>query len=85
MSQFADDMRSLRHTRRSHKKEHQPKRMQIAIDALKAKGIEITTQTETEIQFWFKHEIIKFFPYTGWATGKSIKDGRGLQNLLKQL
>lgn len=28
---------------------------------------------------------IKYFPYSKWATGKAIKDGRGLHNLLKQI
>ena len=33
----------------------------------------------------FDNEKVKFFPYSGWHTGKSIKDGRGIENLLKQL
>jgi len=28
---------------------------------------------------------INFFPYSGWHSGKSIEDGRGFKNLLKQL
>lgn len=37
------------------------------------------------IEFEYKGHIVKYFPYSGWATGKTIKDGRGLDNLLKQL
>lgn len=37
------------------------------------------------IEFDFKGSLVRFFPFTGWATGKTIKDGRGLQNLLKQI
>jgi hypothetical protein len=85
MSEFADDMKALRHARRSHKQELQPKRMEFAKQQLLSKGVSIVTQTETELQFWHKGEIVKFFPYTGWATGKSIKDGRGLDKLIKQL
>lgn len=29
--------------------------------------------------------IIRYYPYTGWFTGKSVKDGRGIHNLIKQL
>lgn len=37
------------------------------------------------IQFIYKGELVRFFPYTGWATGKTIKDGRGINSLLKQI
>ena len=48
-------------------------------------GCTITFQNEKEIIFQHKDERINFFPYTGWATGKSIKDGRGIHQLIKQL
>jgi hypothetical protein len=35
--------------------------------------------------FQYKGATIRFYPFTGWHTGKTIKDGRGLNNLLKQL
>ena len=38
-----------------------------------------------ELVFEYNGNTITFYPYTGWATGKGIKDGRGLQNLLKQI
>jgi hypothetical protein len=37
------------------------------------------------IEFLYKGNVISFYPYSGWAAGKGIKDGRGLQNLLKQI
>ncbi len=37
------------------------------------------------LQFEYKGSIVRFFPYTGWFSGKTIKDGRGLNNLLKHL
>lgn len=37
------------------------------------------------IEFEYKGHIVKYFPYSGWATGKTIKDGRGLMNLINQL
>ena len=37
------------------------------------------------IQFIYKGGLVRFFPHTGWATGKTIKDGRGINNLLKQI
>src|SRR5690606_35841086 len=46
---------------------------------------EVTNVNETKIEFIFKGNIVRFFPYSGWHTGKSITDGRGWANLVKQL
>jgi hypothetical protein len=40
---------------------------------------------ETTICFTYDGHQVKFFPYSGWHTGKSIKDGRGIEKLLAQL
>ena len=37
------------------------------------------------LEFKYKGNTIKFYPYSGWHSGKGIKDGRGFQNLIKQL
>lgn len=66
----------------------QPVRMQKAIDAIEALGYEVTVVSETEIHFVTNHiqgYKVKYWPYSGWATGRDIKDGRGLSKLLKQL
>lgn len=60
-------------------------RMEYAIDQLTGRDFEITHRDDVEIQFEYKGATIKYFPYSGWATGRTIKDGRGLENLLKQL
>lgn len=62
------------------------KRKEYAIEQIeKSLGYKLTFESENELRFMFNGSEIKFFPYTGWATGKTIKDGRGLNNLLKQL
>ncbi len=66
-------------------KELEPKRLQYAKDKITALGIEIIYEDKTRIDFMFKGSKIEFYPYSGWATGKTIKDGRGIDNLLKQL
>ncbi len=63
----------------------QPKRILVAKEDITALGIEITFENDTELEFMFNGEKVKFFPYSGWATGKSINDGRGLRKLLRQL
>ena len=63
----------------------QPLRMDHAKKKLEAMGYEVKECGDCEIQFKHKGSIVKFYPYSGWATGATIKDGRGLDNLLKQL
>lgn len=66
-------------------KKLEPKRFQYAIEKIESLGFEVTNQTNTSFQFIYKNENVTFFPYSGWASGKSIKDGRGIENLLKQI
>jgi len=66
-------------------KELQPKRMQTAKAALLNIGFLVIYEDETRIEFYHNNEVVRYYPYSGWHTGKSIKDGRGLQHLLKQL
>lgn len=65
--------------------ELQPKRLQFAKNAIEHLGFEITYESEKELRFEFKGETVYLFPYSGWHTGKSIVDGRGINKLLKQL
>ena len=65
--------------------ELQPERMEYAINELAKLGYTITYKDKTRIEFGYMDAIVTLFPFSGWHTGKSIKDGRGLNNLLKQL
>lgn len=65
-------------------KQLQPKRIQFAINQLKEAGFDCTSD-DTKVEFLFKGNKITYFPYSGWHTGKSIKDGRGWKNLKKQI
>lgn len=62
-----------------------PPRKLYAKNRIIKMGFEVTKDTDTYFEFLYKGNTIRFYPYSGWATGKSIKDGRGLNNLLKQL
>lgn len=66
-------------------KELQPKRIEYAIKKITDLGYEIEFKSETMLRFNYNDHAVCFYPYSGWHTGKSIKDGRGLQNLLDQL
>jgi hypothetical protein len=63
----------------------EPERFKYAKEQIEKLGFKINQINNHEIQFVFKNKIVKLFPYSGWFSGKSIKDGRGIQNLLNQL
>lgn len=65
--------------------ELEPKRISFAVERLKKIGIEIDYEDDTKIKFMHKGEEVTLFPYSGWHTGKSIKDGRGINKLINQL
>ena len=63
----------------------EPIRMGYAKKLIEDMGFPVVEIANYELRFWHKGEVIKFFPYSGWASGKSIKDGRGLNKLIKQI
>lgn len=65
-------------------KKLEPKRMQFALDSLRKLNIEAVQINESKIEIKHDGNIISFWPYSGWHSGKSIKDGRGIEKLLKQ-
>lgn len=63
----------------------EPIRLRTAINEIQKLGLTILNCTDKMIEFEYKEHSIKYFPYSVWATGKTIQDGRGLKNLIKQL
>lgn len=70
---------------KERQKRLEPQRIAFAKDKLEQLGFDITYEDESKIQFLFNNKTITFFPYSGWHSGKGIKPGRGLNELLKQL
>lgn len=62
----------------------EPKRMKFAVEQLTKMGYTVT-HNNTTLEFIFKGETVRFYPYSGWHAGKTIKDGRGWDNLKPQL
>ena len=63
----------------------QPVRMNVATIRITELGYEITDRTKVSLSFMFKGSKVTYFPYSGWASGKTITDGRGLENLINQI
>lgn len=66
-------------------KKFEPKRMIYAKNKIEKLGYTVIQLTNNELAFEFKKKIVRFFPYSGWASGATIQDGRGLDKLLKQI
>lgn len=63
----------------------QARRMKYALEQLREIGIVPFETNDTTIKFHHKGEVVRFYPFTGWASGKTIKDKRGIKNLINQL
>ncbi len=63
----------------------EPKRMLYAKSELEKLGYNVEVESNFLLKFMHKDSEIQLFPYSGWHSGKTIKDGRGLNKLLKQL
>jgi len=63
----------------------EPKRMEYAVSELKKLGYNLRIDGTQSIKFSHKGSIITLWVYSGWHSGKTIKDGRGIHKLLKQL
>lgn len=61
-----------------------PSRMDTAVKALESRGYRVQ-KGDGAIFFRHKGKTITYHVYSGWASGKGIVDGRGLQRLLRQL
>ncbi|KKN76969.1 hypothetical protein LCGC14_0364610 [marine sediment metagenome] len=62
----------------------EPKRIEYAKEKIEALGYSVEL-IEKGLVFQFNGNRITFWAYSGWHTGKGIIDGRGLDNLLKQV
>jgi len=66
-------------------KELEPNRIEFAKAEITKLGYAITYEDGTKIQFEFKGKAVTLFPYSGWHTGSTIQDGRGIHKLIKQI
>jgi len=67
--------------------ELEPKRIKSCLAKLHSLGYENVEQSDCELLIRLDNgNNIKFFPYSGWYSGKKpIGSGRGFNNLLKAL
>lgn len=66
-------------------KELEPKRLEFAKNVIEKLGYSITHIDGTKLKFEYNGSEVTFFAYSGWASGKTIKDCRGISNLVNQI
>ena len=66
-------------------KKIEPQRMDFAKQEIEALGYVVTQFGNTRLEFEFKGHTVRFYPYSGWASGASIIDGRGFLELYNQI
>ena len=66
-------------------KELEPERIRFAKQEIENLGYVISKTTDTYLVFNFKGGSVVLYPYSGWHSGNTINDGRGLEKLLKQI
>jgi len=70
---------------KSKQEKLEPQRMAHAKKQIELMGFVVFEFDKSTLIFQFKDHDVKYHAYSGWASGKSIKDGRGLSNLINQL
>jgi len=78
MPKYSKEMKDRRNA-------YKEERMIHAIKRISREGYSVRQINDLELQFLYHGEIVRFYPYAGWATGKSITDGRGIQRLIDQI
>lgn len=48
-------------------------------------GYNVEQPDPRTLRFMHKGSPVTLYPYTGWFTGKTVTDGRGIHNLIRQL
>ena len=65
--------------------ELQPIRMETCRGKLESMGFIVESNGTDKLTFKYNGNTIQLFPYSGWFSGKGLQQGRGFNNLLKQM
>lgn len=78
--------RELREILDLRKKEETKKKADYAIFQLGEIGVDVLQKGYPHsLHFYHKCRLCIYYPLKEWLTGPTVKDGRGLKHLLKQL
>lgn len=84
MGELADDFNFMKEQRLKRRQAIEPSRFEFATDKLMDIGCTVGLDPNDH-KCLIVNGYIKFWPYTGWYSGKGIGSGRGINNLLRKL
>jgi hypothetical protein len=85
-SELSEDYALIKELARTKREQKEPSRSQYILRELKEKGYDPQEDKENKcIHFLLHGNTITVWPYTGWFSGKGIKDGRGTKKLFRQI
>ena len=67
------------------KKEFEESRKMYAISEIEKLGYTLTDEDDQSIKFEYKGQTVTFWAYTGLFSGKTVRDARGIKNLINQI
>ena len=80
------DCEEIREWYDTQRRRKEASRMDYCKRSIEELGFRVTAcPDQKKLTFELNGNTITVYPYKGWCTGKGIKDGRGIQNLLNRL
>lgn len=65
--------------------ELEPKRIEHAISELRRIGKQVIHVDDKKVKFIHEGATVTLYPYSGWFSGKTVNDGRGIKELFRQI
>lgn len=84
MGDMVDSFRFMKEERLKERQKVEPNRFEYATDKLMEAGHTVGKNPKDEKSLII-NGYIKFWPYTGWYSGKGIGSGRGIHKLIANL
>lgn len=84
MGDMADEFRYMKELRLKERQSVEPRRFEYAIRKLQEAGNTVDEDFEDD-KLLVVNGYIKFWPFTGWYSGKGIGSGRGINNLIRAI
>ena len=85
-SDLAEDYDFIKELTRAKREGKEPSRWEYVLKQLKEKGYDPEEDKDAKcIRFLYHGNTVTVWPYTGWFSGKGIKDGRGTKKLFRQI
>lgn len=86
MSELSEDFKAYNEWKAERRARREPGRIEYDKQKLEDMGYEVHMGEDgTMLHFQHRHFTVRLWPYTGWFSGQTVVDGRGIDNLLKQL